>query len=180
MAKSKAKPIVIKCPVAYAFVKTQNRGKYVVDLSNLDEKQQLQLAKIGLQTRTNNKDTQPGARYNRGEYITAKTTYKPTVKDSNGNTIPEEDVPIIGDGSICKVVIKPYNYTYEGEAGVAASLEAIMIVDLVEVEAKERDEMFDDLLIPEEDGGFTVNKSKTTDNADEFDDILGDEEFEEL
>jgi hypothetical protein len=88
-----------------------------------------------------------GAKQNYQNSKTGDIFRKPNILDAKNKVLKGET---IGNGSTGKVKISTYEYTYEGKKGVAATLEAMKVMHLVEY-------------LADEDPEFAVNESEADD-----------------
>ena len=145
-----------------------------MDLCNLTDEQVEQILATGVPKKRIKDDSQNENDQGRGRYTTVYSSRKPKLKDSAGNNIT--DPVMLGAGAVCKTVVRPFDYTFKGKPGVSIGLEAVMIIDTGSTGN------FDDLLLPEDGGTFTVDKSKPVfeDDNPPFDNLLDDEDELEL
>ena len=134
--------------------------KYQVDICNLDKKDCKAIESLGIPVRVGE-----GDKADKGSFITAKTKLVPKVVDSAKNAWPESMK--IGNGSVVKCSISPYEWRYQKKAGVAASLNSIMIIDYKPYVG------VDD--IDAEEDGFVL--SDDTIESDVTDELDGDDEL---
>ena len=152
--------VVIKGNAMWAslFEPNSMSDKYQVDICNLSKQDCKTIEGLGIPVRVGE-----GDKADKGSFITAKTKLVPKVVDSAKNAWPESMK--IGNGSVVKCSISPYEWRYQKKAGVAASLNSIMIVDY-------KPYVGNDDIDAEEDG-FVL--SDDTIEFDVTDDLDGDE-----
>ena len=134
--------------------------KYQVDICNLSKQDCKTIEGLGIPVRVGE-----GDKADKGSFITAKTKLVPKVVDSAKNAWPESMK--IGNGSVVKCSISPYEWRYQKKTGVAASLNSIMIIDY-----KPYDGVDD---IDAEEDGFVL--SDDTIESDVTDELDGDDEL---
>ena len=134
--------------------------KYQVDICNLSKQDCKTSEGLGIPVRVGE-----GDKADKGSFITAKTKLVPKVVDSAKNAWPESMK--IGNGSVVKCSISPYEWRYQKKAGVAASLNSIMIIDYKPYVG------VDD--IDAEEDGFVL--SDDTIESDVTDELDGDDEL---
>ncbi len=111
-------------------------GKYQVDVCHLDGDIVSELKDRGVSIK-NDED--------RGDYVTAKAIRPPRIMDASKRTWSGAN---IGNGSVVKLSVKPYDWTFKGKSGVGLGLNQMMVVKHVEFEDDEdleaEDVPFDD------------------------------------
>ena len=134
MANTKYDPILIKGKVFWASVVEPNTtfepACWQVDVCIEDEETREKLESIGLTIKNKGDD--------RGDFFSAKR--KTTKKDGSDRDAPRIidakrnpwDNRLIGNGSVAKVKIQPFDYNYAGKSGVSSDLMAMQVIDLVE------------------------------------------------
>jgi hypothetical protein len=101
-----------------------------VDVCLEDDDSREKLSSIGLTIKNKGDD--------RGDFFSAKR--KTTKKDGSDREAPRVidskrnpwDSRLIGNGSVAKVKIQPFDYNYAGKSGVSADFMAMQVIDLVE------------------------------------------------
>jgi hypothetical protein len=122
--------IKIKANVFWAQLNEPNEmsGKYQVDLANLSDAAVAELLKLGIKV-LNRADDQ----YERGNYITCKSTYPIKATDNDGLPIPSDTR--IGNGSEAIAVVDAFEWTFKGKKGKSPSLSTLVITEIVHYEA---------------------------------------------
>ncbi len=64
-----------------------------------------------------------------------KSEYKPVIFDTDNTTIPTDEVPMLGKGSIVRVQLTPFDGK-KGKGG-GVNLESVQLLDVVEYQGKE-------------------------------------------
>lgn len=122
--------IKIKAKLFWAQLNEPNEmsGKYQVDLCNLSFQAVKELKDAGI-TVNNRADDQ----YERGDYITCKSTYP--IKAIDGDGVPFSTDVRIGNGSEAIAVVDTYDWKFKGKSGKSPSLTTLAITDLIAYEA---------------------------------------------
>ena len=122
--------LTIKATIQWAQLEDKNQmsGKYQTDLTQLTDAAVTALQGLGINVLH---------KEDRGFYITTKSTRPIYAKDSDGASLQGIK---IGNGSHAVAVIRPYEWTFQGKAGVSPSLDKLVITELV---AYEDDAEFD-------------------------------------
>ncbi len=118
-------------------------GRFQVDICQLDKATVKKLEDVGV----NVNKGENGKAY-KGFFIVAKTKRRPKVMDAAKNIWPSNLK--IGNGSIVKCSITPYDWNFKKKVGIGASLNSLMVIDF---KAADMDET-DDLEV--EDDGFVL------------------------
>ncbi len=134
--------------------------KYQVDICNLSKQDCKTIEGLGISVRVGE-----GDKADKGSFITAKTKLVPKVVDSAKNAWPENMQ--IGNGSVVKCSISPYEWRYQKKSGVSASLNSIMIVDYKPYVGNDE--------IDAEEDGFVLDSNNIAANT--IDDFDGDDEL---
>lgn len=90
--------------------------------------------------------------------FTTKSKFKPTVVDSTGKVIPEDQVPPIYGGSVIKCAGTVYCYNAGGNIGVSLQLSDVQLIELAKGNSAATS-------FAAEEGGFV--QAAANDNADE-------------
>ena len=133
MANTKYDAILIKGKVYWASVVEPNttyEPAWQVDVCIEDDDTREKLASIGLTIKNKGDD--------RGDFFSAKR--KTTKKDGSNRDAPRIidakrnpwDKRLIGNGSVAKVKIQPFDYNFAGKSGISSDLMAMQIISLVE------------------------------------------------
>ncbi len=124
--------IKIKAKLFWAQLNEVNdlSGKYQVDLCNLSDQAVKELTEAGLNI-NNRADDQ----YNRGNYITCKSTFP--IKAITGDGVPISTDTRIGNGSVAVAVLDVYDWSFKGKKGKSPSLKTLAVTDLVLFEEEE-------------------------------------------
>ena len=122
---------------ANVFDKNTLSDKYQIDICNLDKDTVKELEKAGMNVKKGD-----GEKADKGNFITAKSTFPPKVMDK-GKRRWDEDTKI-GNGSAVKCSIDLFEWSMNGKNGVSAGIKAVMVTNLIEYEG-------DDELEAEED-----------------------------
>jgi hypothetical protein len=131
MANNKYDQILLSGKAYWASVVEPNttyEPAWQVDVT-VDEETKQKLESIGLSVKNKEDD--------RGDFFSCKR--KVVKKDGSKRDAPRVidakkmpwDSRLIGNGSIVKVKIQPYEYAYAGKAGVTADFMAMQVIDLV-------------------------------------------------
>jgi len=154
--------VVIKGNAMWAslFEPNSMSDKYQVDICNLDKNDCKAIEGLGISVRVGE-----GDKADKGSFITAKTKLVPKVVDSAKNPWPENMQ--IGNGSVIKCSISPYEWRYQKKAGISASLNSIMIVDYTPYVGNDE--------IDAEEDGFVLSSDNIAANT--IDDFDGDDEL---
>ena len=122
--------IKIKAKLFWAQLNEPNEmsGKYQVDLCNLSFQAVKELKDAGISV-NNRADDQ----YERGDYITCKSTYP--IKAIDGDGVPFSTDVRIGNGSEAIAIVDTYDWKFKGKSGKSPSLTTLAITDLVAYEA---------------------------------------------
>jgi len=117
--------VTINGTVYWAFLnRTNDDGKYSVEIGNLSDKDVDSLESLGLKVKFNENKPE------KGNFITCYSKnfpFKPL--DTSGNEITGV---IIGNGTKCRAVIGTYGWEFKNKKGVSPSLKKLTITDLVE------------------------------------------------
>jgi|TARA_R110000744_G_scaffold320452_1_gene426602 hypothetical protein len=133
MANTKYDSILIKGKVYWASVVEPNttyEPAWQVDVCIEDDDTREKLESIGLTIKNKGDD--------RGDFFSAKR--KTTKKDGSNRDAPRVidskrnpwDRRLIGNGSVAKIKIQPYDWDYAGKSGVSSDFMAMQVIDLVE------------------------------------------------
>ena len=133
MANTKYDQILIKGKVYWASVVEPNttyEPAWQVDVCIEDDDTREKLESIGLTIKNKGDD--------RGDFFSAKR--KTTKKDGSTRDAPRVidskrnpwDRRLIGNGSVAKIKIQPYDWDYAGKRGVSSDFMAMQVIDLVE------------------------------------------------
>jgi len=116
--------VTIKAVVMWAQLDRVNEmsGKYQVDLTNLSDAAVAALESEGIE---------PGFTEEKQHFVTCKSQRPIVARDADRAVLTGIN---IGNGSTAVAVIKPYAWTFKGKKGVSASLEQLVITELVEYE----------------------------------------------
>jgi hypothetical protein len=122
--------IKIKAKLFWAQLNEPNEmsGKYQVDLANLSADAVKELTALGINVNKREDDE-----YERGHYITCKSTYAIKATDSNG--VPIATDVRVGNGSDAIAVVDAYEWKFKGKSGKSPSLTTLVVTDLVAYEA---------------------------------------------
>ena len=122
--------IKIKAKLFWAQLNETNEmsGKYQVDLAQLSEDAVKELASLGIKANKREDDT-----YERGSYITCKSTFPIKATDSAGLPIPT-DVRL-GNGSDAIAVVDAFDWKFKGKSGKSPSLTTLVVTDIVHYES---------------------------------------------
>tara|TARA_R110000824_G_scaffold125134_3_gene284057 strand:- start:4165 stop:4689 length:525 start_codon:yes stop_codon:yes gene_type:complete len=124
--------VVVKCKLKWAYLRKLNdmSQRYQVDCTSLDADGVKALESIGLSVRHGDDKKKPDPEA--GFFITPKcTTRPPRVVDSDLNTIPDDIVDKIGNGSEAEVEIRAY-IAPKADSGKAPGLQGLKLTKLVE------------------------------------------------
>ena len=137
--------MVIKGTAQWALVHEPNdlSGKLQDDICQLDKATVKKLEGVGIEVRQGEGDKE-----HKGSFIVAKTKRRPKVMDAAKNIWPSNLK--IGNGSIVKCSVTPYDWNFKKKVGISASLNSLMVIDF---KAADMDET-DDLEV--EDDGFVL------------------------
>jgi len=129
----------LKGEVYYPMLKTTNdQGKYLFELSNLDAETVKFLKAEGVNLKNKGNEL--------GNYTTIKGNYKPKITDSKGNELPDDMG--IGYGTEVKIAYKTYKTEYNNVPYINVSLNTIMVLKLVP---------YDTGTLSVEEEGFTID-----------------------
>ncbi len=135
------KPVKISGEIFYAHDMvqfnqyTESQQKYVAQIGNLSEQAAQKLRELGIYV---------GQHDVKGLNVSCKSKHVHKPVDENGKDI---DPKIIGNGSKCIALIKPYEWSFGKKTGVGASLVRLIVTDLKEyVPSTNKQEEDDDIL----------------------------------
>lgn len=122
--------IKIKAKLFWAQLNEPNEmsGKYQVDLANLSPDAVKELTALGIKVNKRDNDD-----YERGHYITCKSTYPIKATDNNG--LPIATDVRVGNGSDAVAVVDTYDWKFKGKSGKSPSLTTLVVTDLINYEA---------------------------------------------
>lgn len=124
---------------------SKTSGAYQVDVTHLSDSDASKLTELGVLV----KEDEDKPEY--GRYITARSQFSVPVVDSKLKQIPAD--VLVGNGSLIKVSIKPYEWTFKGKKGISPGLAAMQILELVS---------FNKLSMFDEEDGYEVSNSSTS------------------
>jgi hypothetical protein len=107
------------------FQPNQMSNKFEMNIGQLDKDAIRDLKGAGLDIKTGE-----GNKEDHGEFITAKSGRPIRVVDAAGN--PWDESRAIGNGSLIKASVNPYDWNYRGKSGVGAGLNSVMVLEWVE------------------------------------------------
>jgi len=107
------------------FQPNQMSNKYEMNIGQLEKDSIRDLKGAGLDVKTGE-----GKKEDHGDFITAKSGRPIRVVDAAGN--PWDSSRLIGNGSLIKASVNPYEWNYRGKAGVGAGLNSVMVLKWVE------------------------------------------------
>lgn len=124
----------VKANVMWANLSKPNEmsGKYQVDLCNLSDSAVKALNEMGV-IATFKKDDP----YERGHFITCKSSFLIPAFDSEGEIIPASIS--IGNGSSATANVSAYEWNFKGKKGVSPSIARLNITNLIKYNAGEED-----------------------------------------
>jgi hypothetical protein len=124
--------IKIKAKLFWAQLNETNEmsGKYQVDLANLSPEAVKELSTLGIKVNKRDDD-----QYDRGHYITCKSTLPIKATDSNG--VPIATDIRIGNGSDAVAVVASYDWEFKGKKGTSPTLNTLIINNLIEYESSD-------------------------------------------
>lgn len=131
----------------YPALARQNRmtGKYSMDITQLDDETVKALEEEGVNVKESD---------DKGRWILVKSDYKPKVKDTKGNDVPDEVIQKIGNGSKVSIPLKVYMTEYKKKKYYKVSLGTVFLRKLEEFQlAPDFDDEDDDFVVD-------VNQSK--------------------
>ena len=104
--------------------------KFQADCCKLTDEQAEELSAAGIEVRDGNllKTPQP----EKGFFITAKSGLRPRVVDAMKVAYDPDDIPLIGNGTLADVFVRPYDWKYKARSGTSAGLQAVQILELVD------------------------------------------------
>ena len=104
--------------------------KFQTDCCKLTDEQVEELSAAGIEVRDGNllKTPQP----EKGFFITAKSGLRPRVVDSKKAAYDPENIPMVGNGTLANVFVRPFDWKYKTRSGTSAGLQAVQILELVE------------------------------------------------
>ena len=116
--------VSIRATVMWAQLERKNEmsDKYQVDLTQLSDKAVDALEGMGIDV---------GFTEEKQHFVTCKSTRTIRARDADGASLEGINV---GNGSLAVARIKPYEWKFKNKTGVSASLERLIITDLVEYE----------------------------------------------
>lgn len=122
--------IKIKAKLFWAQLNEPNEmsGKYQVDLAQLSDAAVKELTALGINVNKREDDE-----YERGHYITCKSTYP--IKATNSDGLPIATDIRVGNGSDAIAVVDAYEWKFKGKSGKSPSLTTLVVTDLVAYEA---------------------------------------------
>lgn len=122
--------IKIKAKLFWAQLNETNEmsGKYQVDLAQLSDAAVKELTALGINVNKREDDE-----YERGHYITCKSTYP--IKATNSDGLPIATDIRVGNGSDAIAVVDAYEWKFKGKSGKSPSLTTLVVTDLVAYEA---------------------------------------------
>ena len=122
--------IKIKAKLFWAQLNETNEmsGKYQVDLAQLSDAAVKELTALGINVNKREDDE-----YERGHYITCKSTYP--IKATNNDGVPIATDVRVGNGSDAIAVVDSYEWKFKGKSGKSPSLTTLVVTDLVAYEA---------------------------------------------
>ena len=126
----------------WAFLGKKNtmNDAYSMDLGMLDKENVAKVEAMGLTVKEEKKFEKGDPNY-RGKYISLKTAnFAPKVIDSKKNAF-DASKTLIGNGSIVKVAVSPYEWDFKNEktgkvvkSGISAGLGTVQVIQLVKYE----------------------------------------------
>ena len=133
------KPIKLEADIMWAFLnkKSEMSGKFQVDLCNLTKDAVSALEQAGLNPR------QRPDKPEKGWFITCKSIHEITPYDKSGTQINEA----VGNGSKATVLVKPYNWTWQGKKGISPTIVKLTINNLVKYEASDANDFDDEIAL---------------------------------
>lgn len=132
MANTKYDPIMLTGKVYWASVVEPNttyEPAWQVDICIEDAETKAKLESIGLPIKNKGDD--------RGDFFSAKRKVKK--KDGSDRDAPRVidakrnpwDNRLIGNGTVAKIKVQPYDWDYAGKSGVSSDFMGIQVIDLV-------------------------------------------------
>lgn len=117
------KPVVVKADLMWAYLDTPSKKskKYQVDLCNLSDQAVTALKNSGVKVRNDKPE--------KGAFITVKSTKYPIKAELEDGTPVECKVK---NGSKGIATVKPYEWKWDGDSGVSAGINKLVITDLIE------------------------------------------------
>lgn len=147
----KLENLIIEGRLFWASVHTPNShsGKYQVDIS-VDDETASKLSTLGVSVKkeSEHKDSSGvlgknvGTENDRKTYVTAKRSLeakdgtvlqKATIIDSK--KLPLGPETALGNGTLAKIKVNPYSWTFKGKKGTSLGFSVIQVLDLVEFKA---------------------------------------------
>lgn len=124
--------IKIKAKLFWAQLNETNEmsGKYQVDLAQLSPEAVKELSTLGIKVNKRDDD-----QYDRGHYITCKSTLPIKATDSNG--LPLATDIRIGNGSDAIAVVNSYEWEFKGKKGTSPTLNTLVVSNLIEYESSD-------------------------------------------
>jgi hypothetical protein len=122
-----SKPILINCELYWASLSTKNElsDKYQVDLCNVSDAAVDAMEEMGL-TIINKQDE-------KGNHVTAKSTNPIKAYNEAGDEIISQ----VGNGSIARVQLYFYDWTFNAKKGRSPSIQKLVVTDLEVYESAE-------------------------------------------
>jgi len=124
-------------------------GRYQVDMACLSDEDVVKLEGIGLKLRHENK---PNPEFDRGVFITVKSTYPiDSVEWNDRSSLSEDELAALGNGTTVRAQLTYYDWTNpkkKSETGRSPSLISMVVKDYKEYQTADNgdafpDEMFD-------------------------------------
>jgi hypothetical protein len=118
--------MIIKGKAMWAYTSKVNdlSKKYQMDITELSQADCKALKAAGVQLKKGDKD-----KAGWGFYVTAKSVRPVTVVDGKKAPLQAEYIP---NGSVVKVSVRPFEYEYKKQKGIALGLQAVMVLELAE------------------------------------------------
>lgn len=101
----------------------------------------------------------------KGNFVNAKSNFKPDIIDSKKRELPEDLE--LGNGTKANVAVSTFDWTFKKKSGTSLNLDGIQVLELVEFKRKSARDAFDEV------EGFEYDED--TDEADDEDDDATDE-----
>ena len=104
--------------------------KFQTDCCQLTDEHVEALGDAGVEVRDGNllKTPQP----EKGFFITAKSGLRPRVVAPMKAAYDPENIPLVGNGTLANVFVRPFDWKYKQRSGTSAGLQAVQILKLVE------------------------------------------------
>lgn len=110
----------------------------------------------------------------KGNFVNAKSSFKPTIVDSKKRELPEDLE--LGNGTKANVAVSTYDWTFKKKSGTSLNLDGIQVLELVEFKRKSSVDAFDEVEGFEYDEDADEADDEDNDDDDEADDEDADDE----